>query len=173
MIRVVSFDLYNCLVDLRLDEKIWVKLKSDWTSVFDEVKDNAITYVFDDVRRVLPALKRKYALAVFTAENKEYATHKLQIVHLSSHVSRVISTQEFGDKSKTAESFVWLMKQLNVEPSEMIHVGDDRRFDYALPRQVGIRSFLLDRTGFEQGPDVVRSLVDVETELALQRPTNG
>ncbi|MBI5398040.1 HAD family hydrolase [Candidatus Woesearchaeota archaeon] len=211
MIRFVSFDLYNCLVDLRLDEKIWdlaipsfyarernvpfdkayervsreyalhgkddpafrdveywfrhLKLKSDWRSVFDEVNDNAITFVFDDVRRTLPSLQKRYSLVVFTAEKKEYAVKKLEITKLRPYFTEVFSTHEFGDRAKSAQGFMWLSKKLKCDPSEVVHVGDDRRFDYALPREVGMRSFLVDRTGFEQGPDVVRSIVDVETEL--------
>lgn len=215
MIRVISFDLYNCLVDLRLDEQIWdlaipsiyarerqvpfdeayahvsreyamhgkddpafrdvefwfhhLKLQSDWRSVFDEVKDRAPSFVFDDVLRILSLLKKRYLLVIFTAEKKEYAMKKLEISRLQSYFTDVVSTQEFGDRSKTAQGFVWLVKKLKCDPAEIIHVGDDRRFDYGVPRQVGIRSFLIDRAGFEQGPDVIRSLGDIETELVLSQ----
>lgn len=56
---------------------------------------------------------------------------------------------------------------LNVRPYEMLHVGDDREFDFESPKKIGIKSFYLDREKTENGEYIIRKLSDLE-KLIMQ-----
>ena len=54
---------------------------------------------------------------------------------------------------------------MNVSPAEIIHVGDHREFDFEAPQRIGIRSYFLDRTKKETGPQVIHSLEELLTGI--------
>jgi putative hydrolase of the HAD superfamily len=212
MIKAVSFDIYNTIIDLRLDEQIWdlaipsiyarehnipfdeaysivtreyalfgisdiknrdiefyfkhLKLKTRWTKVFDEIQDLARTFVFDDALKFVKDSQGKYKFVIITAEKSEYAKQKLIVTHLFEYFSDIISTHDYGELKKTQTVYHKTLLKLGVSKDELVHVGDNKEFDYAIPRQMGIRSFLLDRTGYEQGPDVVRNITEVKRALS-------
>jgi putative hydrolase of the HAD superfamily len=66
---------------------------------------------------------------------------------------------------KTAEFYQKVCDILNVDPQEIIHVGDHYDFDYLVPRRLGIQAFYLDRFGKQEGEFVLRSLKDLEEKL--------
>jgi putative hydrolase of the HAD superfamily len=210
-IKVVSFDIYNTLIDIRLDEQIWdiaipsiyarehnipfdeayalviheyqlfgisdiknrdiefyfkhLKLKAPWTKAFDEVKDLARTLVFDDALNFLRKYQGRYNFVIITSEKTEFAKKKLETAGLSEYFSEIISTHDFREQKKNTAVFERAAKKLGVTCEEMVHIGDHREYDYAIPRQMGIRAFFVDRTGYEQGPDVVRSIAEAKRAI--------
>ena len=47
----------------------------------------------------------------------------------------------------------------------MVHLGDDRYFDYVVPSKLGIKAFYLDRTGEDSGDLVIHSLKELRGRL--------
>ncbi|MFH1087296.1 MAG: HAD family hydrolase, partial [Chloroflexota bacterium] len=66
--------------------------------------------------------------------------------------------------------YLHVCRQLGASPEEVLHVGDNRQFDYLFPRQVGIQAFHLDRkaeTGQEQ--HTLGSLTELKSLLSRAR----
>ena len=53
-----------------------------------------------------------------------------------------------------------IIKILSVKPTEMIHIGDSKDFDYISPKKIGIQSYLLDREKNEEGNNILHNLTD-------------
>jgi FMN phosphatase YigB (HAD superfamily) len=51
---------------------------------------------------------------------------------------------------------------LNVQVNEIIHIGDNKEFDFLSPKRIGIKSFYLNRDRTETGEGIVHSLSDFE-----------
>ena len=51
---------------------------------------------------------------------------------------------------------------MGVDPKNIIHVGDNWRFDYIVPSQIGIKAVYLDRKNITYGEYVVHSLIELE-----------
>ena len=58
-----------------------------------------------------------------------------------------------------------ICNKLKIKPSEMVHVGDHKEFDYQVPKKVGIQSFYLDRNGTSNGEFVVSNLEEFEERI--------
>ena len=58
-----------------------------------------------------------------------------------------------------------ICKILKVHSHEIIHIGDNKEFDYLSPQKVGIKSYYLNREKTEQGNHVLYSLSDIETRI--------
>ncbi|MFH1511690.1 MAG: hypothetical protein ABIF10_08425 [Candidatus Woesearchaeota archaeon] len=54
---------------------------------------------------------------------------------------------------------------LKITPSEMVHVGDSMKYDYEIPTKLGIKAFIIDRQGKEEGEQVIRSLYELSQIL--------
>jgi putative hydrolase of the HAD superfamily len=63
---------------------------------------------------------------------------------------------------KTAEFYQQVCDILNVDPQEIVHVGDHYDFDYLVPRRLGMQAFYLDRSGERVGEFVLHNLKDLE-----------
>jgi putative hydrolase of the HAD superfamily len=66
---------------------------------------------------------------------------------------------------KTAEFYQQVCDILNVDPQEIVHVGDHYDFDYLVPRKLGIQAFYLDRFGKQKGQFVLKDLSELEKRI--------
>lgn len=79
------------------------------------------------------------------------------------------STSDFGLVKKSVKVFRRVCSICAIQPQEMVHVGDDRVFDYEVPRKLGICAFYLDRTGQCKEETFVHSLEEFSEKLASLR----
>lgn len=112
---------------------------------------------FPEVEEVLYSLDGKYRLIVSSNSPREILETELKD-HLH-RFERVISVPSDFRMKKSPEYFQKLCKLLQVEPEEMVHVGDRHHDDFLAARKAGIHSFHLDR-GKGSGPYKVRDLRD-------------
>jgi FMN phosphatase YigB (HAD superfamily) len=66
-----------------------------------------------------------------------------------------------GDAKGSRRYYERLAVQLGVQPPAILCVGDEPFGDVEMPRRVGMRALLLDRTGARSGEGVVHSLDEV------------
>ena len=84
---------------------------------------------------------------------------EVQLEAVGNYFTHVFSApSDFGSVKKDREFYRRVLDSLGVDPGEVVHVGDHRRFDYEAARSIGINAFHLDRDGINSGPDVVRDL---------------
>ena len=122
---------------------------------------------YPEVPKVLEQLrKRGFRLVVVTNAGREFVELELEKADMKNRFDRVFSsTSDFGVVKKTDKLYQRVCSILGVSPQEMIHVGDDRKFDFDVPRRLGILAFYLDRTGKQEGEFVIHSLQELNRKL--------
>lgn len=159
------------------EDKDWYKisywfarfgLKPTWQDLM-ESRRGKITF-FPEVQGVLRRLKDKYTLIVVSNAAQEFIDMELEPVKDCFH--RIYScVSHFHRVKKDTSVFSDICRQLGVQPQEMCHIGDHYDFDYAVPASLGIRAYLVDRSGERNDGFTVRDLEEFEARLAAPRPT--
>jgi putative hydrolase of the HAD superfamily len=113
--------------------------------------------VFPEVPKILEKLSKRFDLIASTNASREFIEVSLRT--LKGFLKYTFSsTTDFGLVRKKPKFYARICDILGIKPHEMVHVGDHKKFDYLVPRKIGINSFLLDRSGKEEGDFVVRDL---------------
>jgi len=122
---------------------------------------------YPEVPKVLEQLKhRGFRLVVVTNAIREFVELELEKAEMKDCFERVFSsTSDFGVVKKTVKLYQRVCDILGISAHEMIHVGDDRKFDFDVPRRLGILAFHLDRTGKQEGELVIHSLEELNRKL--------
>lgn len=113
--------------------------------------------LFPEVEEVLESLDGKYRLIVSSNSPREILETELKD-HLH-RFERVISAPSDFRMKKSPEYFRKVCDLLQIEPEEMVHVGDRHHDDFLAAKKAGVRSFHLDREN-GSGPHRVRDLID-------------
>jgi putative hydrolase of the HAD superfamily len=123
--------------------------------------------VFPEVPRVLKEFKNMgLRLIVVTNARREFVDLELEKTQIGHYFERVFSsTSDFGLIKKSIIVYRKVCGVCGISPEEMIHVGDDRCFDFDVPSRLGITSFYLDRTSENSGDHVVNSLEHLSKKL--------
>lgn len=147
------------------------ELERDWGETLKEHRH--LIRLFPEVPEVLEALARIHPMIILSNASRPFIQEELSQSPLREipflHV--VSATSDLGQVKKTSAFYREVCRALGLDPSRLIHVGDHKEFDYNAPKEAGIRAFLLDRSGVEHGPHVVRDLK--EFALALDRVPFG
>ena len=74
---------------------------------------------------------------------------------------------DFGEVKKDASVYRKVLKEMDVAPERAIHVGDHWRFDFQVPRKIGMGTFYIERDGDppSQEEGVLRDLRDMERNI--------
>ena len=126
---------------------------------------------YSEVPKVLEELKQRgFRLIIVTNAHKEFVESELKKAKIQNYFERVFSsTSDFGLVKKTVNLYKRVCNILEIHPQEMVHIGDDRNFDFHAPRRLGILAFYLDRTGKHKGGLVIHSLEELNRELQRLR----
>ena len=142
------------------DIRYWFRyfgLGADWKGFLESFQHEARP--FSDASQVLEDLGRQYEIILTSNATREFIDIELGAAGLKGHFARLFSvTSDFGEVKKTPDVYLKVCRAVGIEPEEMVHVGDHRRFDFTAPRELGIRAFYLDRQGKEEGDSVVHDL---------------
>jgi HAD superfamily hydrolase (TIGR01549 family) len=123
--------------------------------------------IYPEVVEVLEEFScRGLRLIIVSNARREFIDLELEKTHIAHYFERVFSsTSDFGLVKKTVGLYLKICGTCGISPNEVIHVGDDRCFDFDVPTRLGIRSFYLDRTGKQSGESVVHSLKELKERL--------
>ena len=116
--------------------------------------------VFEEVPEILKKLTRSgYRLIILTNARREFVDLETERTGIRDYFERVFSSpSDFGLIKNGTSIYEKVCTACEVSPNNMIHVGDDQEFDFEVPRRLGIKAFLLDRTGKKGGPLILSSL---------------
>ncbi len=122
---------------------------------------------YPEVPTVLEQLRQRgFRLVVVTNARREFVELELEKVDMQDSFDRVFSsTSDFGLVKNTVRLYEKVCSILGVSPQEMIHVGDHRKFDFDVPRRLGILAFHLDRTGKHEGDFGIHTLEELNKRL--------
>jgi putative hydrolase of the HAD superfamily len=96
--------------------------------------------VFGDVPPALTTLKRKYVLGSLTNGNAD-----LSRIGLAHYFSVSLSACDVGVAKPHPESFAQLLTRLEMDPHEVLYVGDDPEADVGGARSAGMRTVWMNR----------------------------
>lgn len=111
--------------------------------VIESCRDKLCYY--PEVSEVLSSLARRYKLIVASGTPLELLHYLLRDV--KPYFARVFSSISHYRQLKTPDFYLQMCQAMNVEPSQVVHVGDNWQFDFLNPKQVGIYAFHIDRAG--------------------------
>jgi putative hydrolase of the HAD superfamily len=131
--------------------------------------------IFPEVLGVLEEFRdRGLRLIVVTNARREFVDLELEKTKIGHYFERVFSsTSDFGLIKKSVSLYRKVCSICGVSPEEMVHVGDDKRFDFEVPSELGITAFYLDRTGEHSGDFIVGSLRQLSEKLGARTLQNG
>jgi putative hydrolase of the HAD superfamily len=150
------------------DIKYWFRffhLGEDWKGLMRQFVDKIMVY--PDVRPILDCIKNRFPLILTTNAGKEFVKVEMEATGLERFFDHIFSaTSDFGEVKKTVSFYQRICQILGVNPREVVHVGDHYRFDFLVPRELGIQAFYLDRTGEKAGEFILKDLGELEKKLA-------
>jgi len=103
---------------------------------------NRVLY-YPEVKDVLISLGKRYKLIVASGSSRDFLHYLLK--DIQSYFSGVYSSiTDFG-QLKTTDFYSKICQAMLVAPEQVIHIGDNRQFDFVAPSEIGIQAFHLDR----------------------------
>ena len=121
---------------------------------------------YDDALRAVQLLKRSYRLAILTNASWEFVRVVLEAIPLfrESFDVTLSCVTHFALPRKTAKFYKAALRVLGLKPAELLHVGDDPRYDREEPRRLGIKALHLDRRGGGDISQLTELLYHPETQ---------
>ena len=150
-IQVAKQTVYAEFMRIGMKRREWFDIDY-WFDKFDlgpaataiEAHRHLIKY-YPDAVPVLEKLHGKYQLVVASSTPHEFLEPLLRDVQ--PYFARMFSaTSEFG-AVKDVRFFRWMCSELQIEPSEVVHVGDSWKKDCLSAGAAGMAAYYLDRAG--------------------------
>ncbi len=118
--------------------------------------------LFDDVITTLNKLKSRKRLIIISNARREFADLEIKQTKIGSYFEKIFSaTSDFNSTKNIPEVYINICKICKISPSEMLHIGDDYKFDFEVPSKLGINSLFLDRKAIEKRKFVVKRLDEI------------
>jgi putative hydrolase of the HAD superfamily len=130
------------------------KLTDSWKNLLAQY-----TYaikLYPEVKRVIDSLSKEYKLIIISNAAKNFI--EAQIEPIKHRFQGIFSTTDEFKMTKRPEAYAKVCAMLGIEPGELAHLGDDRRFDLINPRKIGVEAYLLCRHAYESEDLAVRDL---------------
>ncbi len=159
--RVGADDLRWYRLDYWLE---YLRLDKGQEEILEKYVDKVILY--PDVLPSLNRLKKKYQLVIASGMSEDFISIKLKKNNLARFFSHIFSAISLGSIKKEKSFYLAICKNLNVNPADLIHVGDHYEVDYLVPREIGIEAYLLDRkTQWKKDYRAVNNLAELANRL--------
>lgn len=141
-----------------------LELYGEWRELLERRRD--ICRVYPDARGVLERLRERHTLILTSNTIREFL--QVQLRDLRGFFTHIFSApSDFGDVKKSVEFYRKICQITGTTPDAMAHVGDHVKFDYEVPRRLGIHAYYLDRSGESADDHVVHDLVEFERQIEL------
>lgn len=139
-------------------------LNQDWRELLESYKHEV--HLYPEVPSVLRKLEPHYVLIVVTNAAREFA--KILTKDIENYFSHIFSTtSDFKVLKSSPRLYELVCERLGVTPDELAHVGDNRKFDYLVPRTLGVKSYLLDRTRSLSSEFILKDLQDFCSRMGV------
>jgi 2-haloalkanoic acid dehalogenase type II len=120
--------------------------------------------LYPDAEKVLPQLKEKgLKVGLVTSGLRSDIERMLHNVGLQGFFDVVVAVDTLRKMKPDPEVFTYALKQLGMESSEAVFVGDEIETDYRGAQRCGLTAFLVDRDGKveDEGVNRISSLEDL------------
>ena len=139
-----------------------------WISYFSlEISPNKIfekyepqVKIYPEVIPLLEELKKNFILIVITAMPREFLIPKMK--KLEKYFKFSFSALSDFKELKNSEIYSKISKALEVQPEQILHIGDHWKFDYLAAQKAGMNVIYLDRSNTKKGKFIINSLREVK-----------
>jgi len=100
---------------------------------------------YPETIEVLSSLATEYKLIVASGTPLELL--HLLLRDIKPYFARIFSSISHYRQLKNPDFYLRICEEMDVKPSEVIHVGDNWQFDFVNAQESGINAFYIDRTG--------------------------
>ena len=121
--------------------------------------------IFPSVIPLLEDLKNRYKLIVITAMPREFLSPKM--IKLGKYFQKTFSATSDFNQLKNTALYKKISSDLNINPLEIVHIGDSWNSDYLAAKQAGMNTLYLDRNREKTGEDIIYNLEEVNTILRI------
>jgi len=90
-----------------------------------------------DITEVLPALRKKYRLGIFTEEERDFLIQKLETTGIRDFFSSFATTDDTKSMKPHIDYYSTLWKRFDVGPNESLVIGDSYEKDLELAKREG------------------------------------
>jgi putative hydrolase of the HAD superfamily len=120
--------------------------------------------LFPDVLSTLSMLQQRYPLIIISNANRMFLDREINVTGIGKFFKKIFSaTSDFGRVKREEDIYQRVSDLIRVLPSDIVHVGDHREFDFEAPQRIGMQAYFLDRSSNETGPQVIHSLDELTT----------
>jgi putative hydrolase of the HAD superfamily len=145
------------------DIKYWVnrfELKINWKKLLDKVKWKI--KVYPEVLPTLEKLSKNYKLVINSNSPREFLDLELKETNLTKFFFKIFSsTSDFNQVRKSEDYYAKICFILSVKPENMLHIGDNWKFDFEVPSRIGIKTLFLDRSKVKNGKFIIHNLSQI------------
>lgn len=157
--------------DLRwYDVKYWLEhfgLKKEWQHLLSGLKHHI--KIYPESKSILKELGKKHKLILISNASREFLDLKIEVEGLKDYFDRIFSvTSDLRKVKKEENIYKEICEILKIKPEELIHVGDHYKFDYLVPRKIGIKAYYLDRKGEKKGKHIVKDLKEFKEKISQE-----
>lgn len=104
--------------------------------------------LFDDVIPLLKTLEKKEInTAILTNGPSDGQRDKIKALKLEEYIKKIYISEEIGLGKPSCKVFKFVIDDLNIEPSQVLMVGDSIEDDIEGAKQLKIKTVLVDRKG--------------------------
>ncbi|MBS3736919.1 HAD family hydrolase, partial [Candidatus Bipolaricaulota bacterium] len=142
-------------------------LEKDPEEVIGEIQVPENVRLFEDALDATKKLRENYRLIVTSNAPRIFLDYALK--QIENRFYRIFScVSDFGEVKKNAGVYRRVLNRVGTSPEESVHVGDHWKFDYQIPRRLGMRTFYIEREGdVDQREDgVLGDLRDLEGRIS-------
>lgn len=144
---------------LRADKVHRKELYNDLVRFELEFLDNSL-YVREGIAEILQWLssneKRVIAL-IETHLDKDCLKELFARKSLTSTFDDIYASSNFLAAKNTAEFFQCVLKSESIAPHQLLHIGNDKRVDYNIPKKMGINTIYVNDLSFENNKKILRT----------------
>lgn len=124
------------LIELKIANLEWQTLLDDYVTNFC---NHCVSY--EGVKSALDALKTKnYKLGIITNGKYPFQQKNIEALGIENYFSTIIVSEKAGIKKPQAEIFYLSAKQLGIESSQAIYIGDNPRIDIEAAQNAGMKA---------------------------------
>lgn len=118
---------------------------------------------YPEVSTVLNNLRQKFDLVIASGIPRNIVEIMIRKFKCFKYIFSPIS--DLKEIKKTSKFYSMICIKLGINPSNIVHIGDDWQYDFLSPRKIGIKSFFLDRTEKKIGKNIIKNLRELEKYL--------
>jgi HAD superfamily hydrolase (TIGR01549 family) len=118
---------------------------------------------YADVEPALTPLKEDYQFIISTNASRKFLQYLLK--GLESFSFRAFSSVSDYKLIKCPEFYGIICQEMGVQPGEIVHIGDNWKFDIVASQSAGLKSFYLDREQKSGSYTSLSSLTELKVGL--------